>query len=273
MKLFPPHLCDFYKTGHIFQYPEGITQVYSNLTPRSASHFTTNKDGFDDKAVFLGLQGVIKWFLQDLWNKNFFQQPLHEVMSKYKSRMDSSLGPGMNLDHIKALWHLGYLPIEIMALPEGTKVPMRVPMLTIKNTEPEFYWIVNYLETALSAALWKTSTVATVAHQLRKLADEYAEKTSSQLWFVDWCMHDFSFRGMSGIHDASSSNIGHLLSFSGTDTIPAIDYLENYYGFSKDLVFGSIPASEHSTVTYNILNIKEELEANGEWNGIRMEDL
>lgn len=245
------------------------------MTPRSDSHMTTKLEGFDGKVVFFGLQGVIKWFLQDLWNEKFFQKPLSEVMNKYYHRMTTSLGPGMDISHIQALWELGYLPIEIVALPEGTKVPMKVPILTIKNTVPEFFWIVNYLETALSCELWKVSTVATIAAQYRELVDSYAEETSDSTWFADYQCHDFSFRGMPGVYDASQSSAGHLLSFFGTDTIPAIDYVENYYGAAEceGLIFSSVSAGEHATCTHNILNIKRDLEETGEWNGIKMEDL
>jgi nicotinamide phosphoribosyltransferase len=66
--------------------------------------------------------------------------------------------------------------------------------------------------------------------------------------FVPFQGHDFSMRGMSSLESATSSGMGHLLSFSGTDTVPAIQGAELYYGANveKELVGTSIPATEHS---------------------------
>jgi nicotinamide phosphoribosyltransferase len=249
MKIFPLHATDFYKTGHIRQYPVGTQCVYSNFTCRSGRWAKANVlEDWDGKVVFFGLQAVCKWLLLDLWHSEFFDCPVEEVRAKYQRRMDSSLGPGaVSTDHIVALHKLGYLPLEIKALPEGSRVDLRVPLWTIRNTEPEFYWLTNYVETQLSAELWKPLTSATTAYEYRRLLNKYAELTGSPMGFVPWQGHDFSARGMSGIYDAASSGAGHLLSFTGTDTISAIDYLEDYYP-GTGFIGGSVPATEHSVM-------------------------
>ncbi len=247
MKIFPPHATDFYKTGHIFQYPEATQFVYSNWTCRSDRWAQVLPD-FDHKVVFFGLQGICQWLLIDLWNKEFFLKPRAEVLEKYKRRMDSSLGPdAVPVEHIGALHDLGYLPVRIKALPEGSRVNIRVPMFTIVNTHSDFFWVTNYIETQLSAELWKPMTSATIAYEYRRLLDSYAKETGSDPAFVQWQGHDFSFRGLSGITDAAQSGAGHLLSFTGTDTISAIDYLEDYYQ-GEGLIGGSVPATEHSVM-------------------------
>lgn len=87
----------------------------------------------------------MQWFLVDLFNEAFFARPEDEVVSEYKQVMDSYLGKdAVAVDHIRALHQLGYLPLHIKALDEGSKVPMAVPVLTIINTQPEFFWLVNY---------------------------------------------------------------------------------------------------------------------------------
>jgi nicotinamide phosphoribosyltransferase len=241
----PITACDFYKVGHKAMYPNGLTKIYSNFTPRS-NNYAANKDS---KIVFFGLQGFVKWFLVDAFQKGFFDQPLGLVISEYDRRNNTSLGQGsVDSSHIAALHKLGYLPIQIKALPEGSLVPTKVPVMTIANTHPDFGWLPNYLETALSAELWKSCTTATTAYEYRKLIQDYATKTGSPLDFVLWQGHDFSLRGLSGLHDASSA-AGHLLSFLGTDTIPAIDYLERYYNARDSFVGGSVPASEHSVMS------------------------
>ena len=248
MNIFPPHATDFYKTGHIRQYPEGTEYVYSNWTCRSDRWAHVLPD-FDHKVVFFGLQGVCQWLLIDLWKCEFFDKPKDEVVAYYKRRMDSCLGPGaVDVQHIADLHDLGYLPLLIKALPEGSRVDIRVPMFTIINTDPRFFWVTNYVETQLSAELWKAITSATTAYEYRRLFDFYAEETGIDKSFVQWQGHDFSFRGMSGITDASQSGAGHLLSFTGTDTIAAIDYLENYYS-GEGLIGGSVPATEHSVMS------------------------
>jgi nicotinamide phosphoribosyltransferase len=250
MKMNPLTATDFYKTGHRKQYPAGSEYVYSNFTARSCRLTNLIKENFDDKIVFFGLQGFIKT-LKETWDENFFNQPMEKVVAQYKRRMDNSLGVGaVPVDHIEALHKLGYLPIKIKALPEGSRVNIGVPVLTIINTVPEFFWFTNYLESLMSAELWRPCTSATTAYEYKKLLTQYAVETGGSLDFVPFQGHDFSFRGMGGYFDAITSGAGHLLSFVGTDTIPAIDYLEEFYGADsdKELVGCSVPATEHSVM-------------------------
>jgi nicotinamide phosphoribosyltransferase len=240
---------DFYKADHRRQYPKGTSLVYSNFTPRSNK--LSNLPNNNDHIVFFGLQYFIKYFLEDCFAQGFFSQAKKDVVKAYKRRMDNALGKdAIPVDHIEALHDLGYLPIEIRALPEGSKVDMRVPCVTIHNTKPEFYWLVNYLETILSSFLWKSCVSATTAAWYRNLFDKYCKETGGDNTFVPFQGHDFSFRGMSGVQDAALSGAGHLLSFVGTDTVPAIDFMEQYYNANSDqmLVGCSVPATEHSVM-------------------------
>ncbi|VEB39645.1 putative nicotinate phosphoribosyltransferase [Chromobacterium violaceum] len=103
--------------------------------------------------------------------------------------------------------------------------------------------------------------MATIAFEFRKLLSYFAALTGAPQDFVAWQGHDFSMRGMSGVHDAMRCGAGHLLSFTGTDTIPALDYLEDHYGADaeRELVGGSIPASEHSVMALRILLTQQRL--------------
>lgn len=223
MKTLPLLLKDMYKVDHRRQYPEGTQSVYSNLTAR-----TSRMEGVTGTVVF-GPQAFAIEYLQKQFNEEFFNKPKAEVVAAYKRRIDTSLGPNaVGTAHLEDLHDLGYLPIEMKALPEGTVAPLRVPVLTIKNTKPEFFWLTNFLETLTSAVLWHQMTSATIAHEYRKLLNKYADETSDIPEFVQWQGHDFSMRGQSSIESAMASGAAHLLSFTGTDTIPAIDYLENY---------------------------------------------
>ncbi|MEO7490712.1 MAG: nicotinate phosphoribosyltransferase, partial [Ferruginibacter sp.] len=244
MKTNPFLLTDYYKVGHVFQYPDKTELVYSNLTPRNSRLKDINE------MVFFGLQYFTKEYLISYFNENFFDQPLDAVMQNYKRRIATSIGALPTYEHLEKLHRLGYLPIEIKALPEGSKVPMKVPCITLVNTLPEFYWLTNFLETLLSAIVWQPCTSATIAHAYRKLLDKYAAETGVPADFVQWQGHDFSFRGMSSLETAMLSGMGHLLSFTGTDTIPAIDGLEQYYNANaeKELIGGSVAATEHSVM-------------------------
>ena len=73
------------------------------------------------------------------------------------------LGTDYDVSHFEKLHDLQHLPIQVKSLPEGTEVPIKVPMVTVVNTDKEFYWVTNFLETILSTMLWQPMTSATIA--------------------------------------------------------------------------------------------------------------
>ena len=237
-------LVDGYKLDHRRQYPDHTEEVYSNFTPRGS-----RIEG-QEEVVFLGLQGFIQRFLMDEL-KDFFNGDIDEICQDYADLVNGYLGPNtIGTDHIR-VWHaLGYVPLEFRALPEGTKVPLRVPMFTVRSTHgDDFAWLANYYESVLSAEIWGPCTSATTALRLRNILEKYARLTGSALEFVDWQGHDFSFRGMFGLEAAKLSGMGHLVFFNGTDTIPAIGHIKKYYGVPDNyLLAGSVPATEHSVM-------------------------
>lgn len=250
MRINPLTAIDFYKADHRNQYPPCTSEVYSNFTPRSAKYAKV-LSGYDNKIVMFGLQYFIKHFLMDVWQENFFDLPKEDVVKAYKRRMDNALGPdAFTLEHIEALHDLGYLPMKIKALPEGARVPIGVPVLTVVNTHPDFFWLTNYIESVISCYLWKPMTSATTAFEYKRLLTQYALKTGTALDFVPFQAHDFSFRGLSGLQDSILSGAAHLTSFWGTDTVPAIDMVEDYYGADaeQEPVGFSVPATEHSVM-------------------------
>lgn len=238
---------DFYKADHRRQYPQGTTKVYSNFTPRSNRLYR----GDMDKVVVFGLQMFIKDFLIKSWNEGFFQRDRDAVVREYQTFMDCTLGQGaIPIDHIKELHELGYLPIEIKALDEGELCPMKVPVLTITNTDDRFFWLVTYLETVMSTELWKPMTNATIAYECRQVLEEFADKTGASKEVIIFQGHDFSARGLSNREDGYKAGIAHLTSFAGTDTVLAIQGAKNFYNadYTKELVGTSVPATEHSVM-------------------------
>jgi nicotinamide phosphoribosyltransferase len=247
-------LCDFYKVSHRPQYPEGTDLVYSTWTPRGSRLEGVNH------VVHFGMQKFIKEFLIEFFNQNFFAKTAEEVKAEYSRVIKNSLGDqNPDASHILALHKVGYLPLKIRSLPEGTLVPLRCPTMTIHNTKPEFFWLTNYIETLTSCENWQPSTSATIAYEYRKILDKYALETTGSTAGVEFQGHDFSMRGMGSLDAAVSSGMGHLLSFVGTDTVPAILAAEYFYNanIEKELVGTSIAATEHSVMC---ANGKNELE-------------
>ena len=235
---------DFYKADHRSQYPDNTTAVYSNFTPRGSRIQGVNE------VIFFGLQYYLKEYLLRQFNETFFKADKDKATKAYKRRMDTSLGKdAVSVQHIADLHDLGYLPVEIKAIPEGMAVPMRIPMFTIQSTKPEFYWMTNFLETLLSK-VWFPCTSATTAKRYYEIFYRYAMKTLRDTGFVQWQGHDFSDRGHTSEESAMLSAMGHLLYFTGTDTIKGIDGLEMYYNANaeEELIGGSVPATEHSVM-------------------------
>lgn len=241
-------LCDAYKLGHAEQYPENTERVYSNWTNRGSRVPNVNH------VVHFGLQAAIQALTAGF--DQFFLADEDAAVADYEAKVSSVLGPQyVASEKIRELHKLGFLPLAFSAVPEGTLVPVRVPSFTVENTiheGVETFWLTNFVETFLSASVWVASTSATLSWDIRRMFDAHATKTSDIPEFVDWQAHDFSFRGMSSVDSAAASGAGHLLSFTGTDTLVAIDWINEYYAedFGAEPIFigGSIPATEHSVM-------------------------
>ncbi len=241
--LNPFFLTDGYKTGHHLMYPEDTAVVYSNFTPRSNKYAPKGCD----KVVSFGQQLVMK-YINQAFVDGFFNRDKDEVCQEIKREYSMYLNTDYDVSHIEALHDLGYLPIQVQALPEGTEVPMRVPVLTIWNTHKDFAWITNFLETIISNMLWKPMTSATIARQYKKNLTEWAMKTDpDNVEFVNFQGHDFSMRGMDSPMATMTSGLGHATSFLGSDSLPVIHAAREYY-HEDEFVVGSVNATEHSVM-------------------------
>jgi nicotinamide phosphoribosyltransferase len=243
-------LKDYYKADHRNQYEPGTSFVYGNGT------FRKSRVPGSNHVVWFGMQFVCMESLIDTFKRNFFDVDRTVALQRYSRIMDNTLGKGViTTEHLSQLHDLGFLPIRIKALKEGTLVPMGIPCFTICNTHgADFFWVTNYLETLISAELWMPTTSATTAHLYRLLLERYCRLTGGVQEFVAWQAHDFSMRGMASVDAARKSGGAHLLSSFGTDTIPAIEWLENYYeaDVEKELVGSSVFATEHSVMCMGI---------------------
>lgn len=240
----PLLLTDFYKTIHHLCYAENMTKLFSYWTPRMS-----RKENID-KVVMFGLQPFLKKYLIDYFNENFFNKDKKEVIDEYKRIISKTMGDlAADTKHIEKLHDLGYLPIEIRAIEEGERVNIKTPMIEITNTHKDFAWLVNYLETLMSCHIWQPMTSATIAYRYREIITKYFDETVEN-GVINKACGDFSMRGFSSLESAEISSCGHLLSFTGTATIPSIMFLEKYYNadVDKEVVGLGTPSTEHSVM-------------------------
>lgn len=247
-KTNPMLLIDFYKAVHAEMLPENITKSVSYFTPRMSRVKRW------DKVVMFGLQGFIKTYLIDYFNEEFFDKPFEEIIYEYKRIMDASLGKdAYKIDKIESLHKLGYLPIEIVALPEGTIVPMHVPMFGITNTHKDFAWLPQSLESIISAEMWHPMLAATVGMTYRGIVNHYYDLTCEDNIPRSKALGAFDFRGEECLESAVKAGAGWCLSFLNTATVPTIPYLEkNYFcDCTKESVAYGSPSTEHSVMCSN----------------------
>ena len=244
----PMLLIDFYKAVHAEMLPKNITKSVSYFTPRMS------RVKMWDKVVMFGLQGYIKKYLIDYFNNEFFSRDFDEVISEYRRIMDATLGAkAYKIEKVEKLHKLGYLPIEIISLPEGSLVPMHVPMFGITNTHPDFAWLPQSLESFISAESWHPMIAATVGYTYRQIVNRYYDLTCDDGIDRAKALGAFDFRGEECTESAIKAGAGWCLSFLNTATVPTIPYLEKYYNCDctkEPVAFGS-PSTEHSVMCSN----------------------
>lgn len=252
---------DAYKLSHKGFMVPNTQMIYSNMTARSDRYLPVPHHMKDGKTVWFGGAAAFRR-MRDMWNEHFFRRNWDDLSAELERMFDAFLGKGkVDLKHFQELHKLGYLPLIIKMLPEGSRVNIKVPYFTIRNTHQKFAWLTNYLETWLSATLWKPTTVATIIYHYRKLSNKWALLTTGSTAGTEFQNHDFSYRGLSdGDYDPAATGAGFLLSSCGTDNIPALPFIEQYYktDVTKTFVGTSVPASEHSLACAGIAFEGEE---------------
>ncbi|GAA3979981.1 nicotinate phosphoribosyltransferase [Mucilaginibacter dorajii] len=230
-------LADAYKYAHHKLYYPGTTQIYSYLESRG---------GMFNETIFFGLQYFLKEYLQ---GSAFTQQDLAEA----DGFLQQVFGRDDVFEKSKFQYILdkydGRLPVIIKAVAEGTAVPTGNVLMTIENTDPECYWLTNFLETLLMQ-VWYPCTVATLSNQIRKAVTRYYIETATDgaEAGIDFVLNDFGFRGVSSVESAKIGGAAHLLNFSGSDNLAGSKMAIDYYDAKR--VYGlSIPATEHSICT------------------------
>ena len=244
----PMLLCDFYKTVHSDMINPKMTKSMSYYTPRMSRVKRW------DKVVMFGVQMFCKTWLIDYFNENFFELSEDEVVEEYTRVLDVTLGKGIyGTEKIRKLHRLGYLPIEITALPEGTMVPVHVPMFGITNTHDDFAWLPQALESLISAEMWYPQITATVGKTYRDIVNKYYAETVEDDVPRARALGAFDFRGDMCVDAALKAGAGWCLSFLLTATVPAIPYLESMFNCDctkESVAFGSV-STEHFVMCSN----------------------
>jgi nicotinamide phosphoribosyltransferase len=226
-------LTDCYKLTHWKQYPPKTTKVYSYFESRGGDYTET---------VFFGLQYFLKKYLV---GTVVTQEKINEAEEVAELTLgDKSLFNKDGWEYILDTLN-GQLPVSIKAVPEGMVVPTHNVLITVENTDPNCWWLTNYLETLL-VQVWYPTTVATQSREIKKVITNFLEKTGDPA-LINFKLHDFGFRGVSSVESAGIGGAAHLVNFQGTDTIAAVTLLRKYY--SHNTPGFSIPAAEHSTIT------------------------
>ena len=228
---------DSYKFGHFGMYPKDTETVYSYFESRTGAKW--------DTTVFFLLQYILKEYFVG-------KVVTQEAIDRSEAIIDVHLGKGVfnrkGWEHILNK-HGGKLPLKIKAVPEGTPVSVSNVLFTVENTDPECFWLTNFVESILSH-VWYGSTVATLSREVKKMIYDFMLETGDKEIAdaaISFALHDFGYRGASSHESAATGGAAHLLSFMGTDNVPALGFLMDYY--SSDVCAYSVYATEHSIMT------------------------
>ncbi|PUZ30534.1 nicotinamide phosphoribosyltransferase [Chitinophaga costaii] len=239
-------MADAYKYSHHKLYYPGTNKIYSYLESRG---------GLFGETAFFGLQYILKkYFTGAVITK--------EGVDQAATLLDGVFGSKGIFDRSKFDYiiekHGGRLPVRIKAVKEGSILPVRNVLMTIENTDPQCYWLTNFLETILMQT-WYPSSVATLSYHIRQIVEQYFAATASatSLGGTPFILNDFGFRGTSSGESAGIGGMSHLLNFKGSDTVIAAVYAQKFYNASS-VVAASVPATEHSIMT--LLGEEGELE-------------
>ncbi len=229
------NLTDSYKFSHFNQYPKGTETIHNYLMSRGGEY---------DKIVMHGLPYILKKYLKGLHAEFIDEFPISAISDS----MQLAKNHGIPFNHggWEYIRRLGYLPIEIKALPEGAIAKPNQPLLTIENTDPNCAWLVGYLETLL-LKIWYPITIASKSLAVREMLEHHWQKTVGDNSGVDFAYHNFGDRGSSSVESAAIGGVAHLTQFKGTDNFNCLEHSNEYYGGKYQGY--SIPATEHSTVT------------------------
>ena len=223
---------DSYKYGHPFLLREDIAYQYNYMEARKG-----------EDIIFVGMQYYIKKFLTKVPSKKQIKK-VKKMALKHGTYFDEKMWKYIN--------KLGYYPIRIKAIPEGTKVPSGVPLATFENTDQKCVGLVGFLET-LFMKVWMPTSVATQSYEVKQMLLKYG----SPEW-AEYAYHNFGSRSTTSLEHDMIAGYTHLTQFKGTDSFSSLFFCEKYYNQIKEPAGYSVLATEHSVTTINGIENEEE---------------
>lgn len=227
---------DSYKLTHHAQYPKGTERVYSYLEARQGAEFPTT--------VFFGLQSILK----QIELAAFSVADIGQAAWLAESHFGNPYLFNRKGWHALFKAHRGALPLRIKAVPEGTRVPAGNVLMTVENTDPEFPWLTNFVESLL-LHVWYPTTVASLSYSVKQMLRSKLHAAGASDAGLRFMLHDFGYRGVSSQESAEMGGMGHLVSFQGTDTLSAMTRAMRDYNADLASLAFSVPATEHSVMT------------------------
>ncbi|XP_013921932.1 PREDICTED: nicotinamide phosphoribosyltransferase [Thamnophis sirtalis] len=220
---------DSYKVTHYKQYPPNTTKVYSYFECREKK---TENSKFRkvkyEETVFYGLQYILNKYLQ---GRVVTKEKIQAAKEVYREHFQDDVFNETGWTYILEKYD-GRLPIEIKAVPEGFVIPRGNVLFTVENTDPNCYWLTNWIE--VLEILGKKFPISENSKGY-KVLPPYLRIIQGDGVDIN------TLQETAGIGASA-----HLVNFKGTDTVAGIALIKKYYG-TKDPVPGySIPAAEHS---------------------------
>lgn len=211
-------LTDSYKPSHWKQYPPDTRHIFSHMVARGGW------GGFTEVVANIGLQYLLREYLEPGFDAPDVEEA-DELFIEHFGSPDVVFNRRGWYNLLEK--HNGHLPLRIRAVPEGTVVPIGHVLLTVENTDPEFPWLTNYVESLL-VQTWYPSTVATQSRAMKRTILKWLDETGDPS-LIPFKLHDFGFRGSTSVESSAIGGFAHLVNFQGTDTVPALEFAYEYY--------------------------------------------
>lgn len=219
---------DGYKISHWLQDPEGMTDSQGYAAART-----------DKETIVFSAQ----YILQQI------KVPTLEEVEVIKYIFDNFYaGEGIfNYEGWKAVAELGYIPLSVSAVPEGTLLDGGCAYMFIKPTLPDFQWMRGWFENQLLRTYY-AATVVTNSYKVKQILAKWLRKNGT-IESLPFKLVDFGSRGASSKETAGIGSCANLLNFVASDTFVGATYAFDFYGAKFDGLIGTIGASEHGTTT------------------------
>lgn len=219
---------DLYKMGHHLQ----LNKLYQWFI----SYMEARKGAKHPFVYMIGLSYLI--------NKLYSSVPTRMQVQEAETTVYNVVGYDMlNTEVWGKVSDLGYYPMLIKGLPEGTKAPIGTPLFTIEPTEEWFASTCNGEETKLMRS-WYPMALTTRLMILRDKISLYFNQSGCPE-ALDFAINGFEARSATSDETSDIAGMFSLFATRGSDNIHGQHMLNHYYKGGEDRL-KSVWATEHS---------------------------